>query len=137
MVLIATCQHVCFKHNDSAYLQQMLHNNNIIPQQIAPPLFQQNLQRVLLMTRYSKPAENQSPPAVLFIPTKRGERFCLTTLQVKTPSPSFIKFFKSFVTVSQTDFLFCTTPITSTIMDCSPPALLKLNRLGRITQTVD
>jgi hypothetical protein len=53
----------------------MLHNNNIIPQQIAPLLFQQNLQRVLLMTRYSKPAENQSPPAALSLQTKRGERF--------------------------------------------------------------
>ena len=63
------------KHNDSAYLQQILHNNNIIPQQIAPPLFQQNLQRVLLMTRYSKPAENQSPPAALSLQTKCGERF--------------------------------------------------------------
>ena len=115
----------------------MLHNNNIIPQQIASPLFQQNLQRVLLMTRYSKPAENQSPPAALSLQTKRGERFCLTTLQVKTPPPSFIKFFKSFVTVSQTDFLLLPNSITSTIMDCSPPALLKLNRLGRITRTVD
>ncbi len=77
------------KHNDSAYLQQMLHNNNIIPQQIAPPLLQQNLQRVLLMTRYSKPAENQSPPAALPLQTKRGERF-LFDCYLSENSSSFV-----------------------------------------------
>ena len=59
------------KHNDPAYLYQMLHNNNTIPQQIAPTLlFRQHPLRVFTDDTLLKTGWKPKPTGCAFYPNQ-------------------------------------------------------------------
>ena len=125
------------KHNDPAYLYQMLHNNNTIPQQIAPTLlFRQHPLRVFTDDTLLKTVWKQMFEHYAFYPWQ-ARKMVLSDCYPSEDASSLIEFLKQFLAASQPDVLSQTDFIITMIMVWPLPALPKLHRWGWIARTVD